>query len=165
MAILTHRRLEHDLYWGYRLFLLRGKYAAKGFRGKAKDQGFKAYLAEQKISARHAYRLIERYLRFARMYVAIHVRNEDCEPDSTPFPESCPEWLNGHMTMTQVMSRKRRDAMRDKDSVPNDEAARAEDCRTELDSIAEPEEWETVVERALDAIGDSDCVTNVEATS
>jgi hypothetical protein len=58
---MNARRLQHDLYWGCRLNLLRCKHCAGGFRGKKKGQGFRAYLMAEKIPVRLAYRLIRRY--------------------------------------------------------------------------------------------------------
>jgi hypothetical protein len=54
-------RLEHDLYWGCRLNLLRRQKSCNGFRGNAKGGGFRAYLRAENIPVRMAYRLIRRY--------------------------------------------------------------------------------------------------------
>jgi hypothetical protein len=74
---MNYRRLEHDLYWGYRLFLLRDLHAAKGFRGLAKGKGFRAYLEAEKIPPRMAYRLIKRYVRFRSIRDRVLVANEE----------------------------------------------------------------------------------------
>jgi len=81
MRVFYYRRLRHDLYWGYRLFLMQEKHRASGVQGKNKGKGFRAYLGENKIPARLAYRLIERYGRFAAIWNEIHFANADCESD------------------------------------------------------------------------------------
>ena len=146
MAHFSYRQFQHDLYWGRRLYLMRNKCAVEGFPGKAKGQGFKAYLAEQKIPARRAYRLIDRYRHLTAIYVNVLVLNEDCLPTHEGLPSQA-VWAIDLMECADAITRGKA-AIKDKDSVTNDAAQNAEECRTELD-----------------AISDADAVTHAEATS
>jgi hypothetical protein len=88
---LSYRRFKHDLYWGHRLLLLRFHRPAHGFRGNAKDLGFRAYLEAENIPPGKAYRLIRRYLRIKRIWDSVHVTNEVLEAELFPLPS--PEML------------------------------------------------------------------------
>jgi len=75
-------RLEHDLYWGCRLFWLCFEHRAKGFRGHAKGSGFRAYLAQENIPIRKAYRMIRRYRAMRAMWDRINVTNEALQTEA-----------------------------------------------------------------------------------
>jgi hypothetical protein len=89
--ITNYRQVEHDLYWGHRLYLLRYLHQAYGFRGNAKGQGFRGYLEGERIPPRKAYRLIKRYLRMKRIWDRVCVANETLEAEL--FPPPLPETL------------------------------------------------------------------------
>ena len=107
---------------------MRNKCAVDGFRGKAKGQGFKAYLAEHKIPARRAYRLIDRYRRLTAIYVNVNVLNEDC----LPIHEGLPAQAVWAVDLMQCADAIKAASIIDRDSVTN-----AEECRTELDAISD----------------------------
>ena len=104
------RRLYDELYWGQRLMLLKIHHMADGFRGKAKGQGFEAYLKAEGIPRRRAYRLIRRYHE-----ICVICRQADAE-NAGLFAEVIPPLPAGFPEKLQTAL----DAMRDNDSVTNE---------------------------------------------
>lgn len=103
---MNMKRLERDLYWGNRLFLLRALHGAEGFRGMAKDKGFSAYLKAENIPRRRAYRLIRRYLEVQRLCYRARAANEELEKEVSP-----------PITVSELIAELK--AMRDEASVTN----------------------------------------------
>jgi hypothetical protein len=73
----SYARFERELFFGYRLFLLKIQHQAYGFRGRAKGQGFSAYLKAENIPRRQAHRLIKRYLRMQAIWDRVNVSNAE----------------------------------------------------------------------------------------
>jgi hypothetical protein len=86
MSFPSYRRLAQDLYWGQRLLLESIRHHAHGFRGNAKDGGFRAYLKAENIPPRKAYRLIERYRRMRTIWDRVADANAALEKEIIPVP-------------------------------------------------------------------------------
>jgi len=82
--ITNYRQIEHDLYWGHRLYILRYLHRVHGFRGNAKGESFRGYLKAEHIPPRKAYRLIKRFLRIERIWDRVRVTNAPLVEGFTP---------------------------------------------------------------------------------
>ena len=124
----SYRRFQHDLYWGYRLYLMRLLHTVSGFRGAAKGKGFSAYLAAEGIPRRLAYRRIEFYMRVVGMMACTYGDNYELEKEVRKIhrgPLGIDEIAFVMGMRLGAIRRSKEETIRDKDSVTNAENANA----------------------------------------